>query len=543
MDKNIFCIGFVIIGNIGNGNTSIEYGDPVNFGKKLTINPPGATVNVASNEIIFAAGVTLTSTVTAVGTSLPFSSLICGINSPEPADRASTIKCVVLPAFLVSTVNSVGCAITTPFGFNPGPVAVTNSGLKSVFGTIIGQYGDLADPSPLSLHSIFAYDGPSTENPNVPVSPLVSTDHMQQLYYRLMDQLELQMDFEKFLDHQMKLQQYIFLLLMVYNHNYNIVHLTSLPSGPITLIFGVPGPAPSVVTRKSAISFTRTPVGCKPRPNARTFLGSHGGATLVLNGLCGTVCLPTCGPFGFKPGPSHLTLAGSPGLPLTSTSNGDFGTSVPEYLTITLCFPSIFGVCFPFGSSRNTCTSPSPALNVSTVKFVLAPFVTPVFCIPGNCDKNVIIDNSSTFGLIISSGVTNGATPRNSSAVFIAFCTFFNDSFGFHLSQSGHKPGAHASTNAPSAIPLFQSVVKLLIGTSGTLFCIQANKRCLDKTSTNAIKRIPSLKSVVISAICLLTVRRCSFAHRHLQLNLLSYDLHLHPVYLYEKNDLTLTNN
>jgi hypothetical protein len=44
---------------------------------------------------------------------------------------------------------------------------------------------------------------------------------------------------------------------------------------------------------------------------------------------------PTCNPDGLRPGPSHLTLEGSPATPLTSTSNGDLGTSTPENLTIT----------------------------------------------------------------------------------------------------------------------------------------------------------------------------------------------------------------
>lgn len=45
--------------------------------------------------------------------------------------------------------------------------------------------------------------------------------------------------------------------------------------------------------------------------------------------------------------------------------------------------------------------------------------------------------------------------------------------------QSGHRPGATASTKAPTARPSFQSVVKLCIGKSGHLPWIQFMRRCL----------------------------------------------------------------
>ena len=41
------------------------------------------------------------------------------------------------------------------------------------------------------------------------------------------------------------------------------------------------------------------------------------------------------------------------------------------------------------------------------------------------------------------------------------------------------SPGAMESTSAPMARPSFQSVVKFLMGWSGTLFWTQASRRCL----------------------------------------------------------------
>lgn len=42
-----------------------------------------------------------------------------------------------------------------------------------------------------------------------------------------------------------------------------------------------------------------------------------------------------------------------------------------------------------------------------------------------------------------------------------------------------HIPGAQLSTSAPSALPLLQSRLKLVIGRSGTLCWIQPSRRCL----------------------------------------------------------------
>lgn len=44
---------------------------------------------------------------------------------------------------------------------------------------------------------------------------------------------------------------------------------------------------------------------------------------------------------------------------------------------------------------------------------------------------------------------------------------------GILTCQSGQRPGATASTKAPTALPLFQSVVKFVIGKSDTLLWIQ----------------------------------------------------------------------
>lgn len=43
--------------------------------------------------------------------------------------------------------------------------------------------------------------------------------------------------------------------------------------GPLTVTLSSPLPAPLVNTLKSATSFTRTPLGCRPRPEARQALG------------------------------------------------------------------------------------------------------------------------------------------------------------------------------------------------------------------------------------------------------------------------------
>lgn len=47
--------------------------------------------------------------------------------------------------------------------------------------------------------------------------------------------------------------------------------------GPLTVTLSSPLPAPLVNTLKSATSFTRTPLGCSPRPEARQTLGLQAG--------------------------------------------------------------------------------------------------------------------------------------------------------------------------------------------------------------------------------------------------------------------------
>lgn len=42
-----------------------------------------------------------------------------------------------------------------------------------------------------------------------------------------------------------------------------------------------------------------------------------------------------------------------------------------------------------------------------------------------------------------------------------------------------HRPGAQLSTKAPRALPFLQSSLKLLMGSSGTLFWTQVRSRCL----------------------------------------------------------------
>lgn len=76
----------------------------------------------------------------------------------------------------------------------------------------------------------------------------------------------------------------------------------------------------------------------------------------------------------------------------------------------------------------------------------------------GYWDKYVIIDCSSIFGFVISSGLISWRTPSQSSANPIASVAFCNASFGSHVAQSGHKPGATLSTKAPIALPSFQSI-------------------------------------------------------------------------------------
>lgn len=47
--------------------------------------------------------------------------------------------------------------------------------------------------------------------------------------------------------------------------------------GPLTVTLSSPLPAPLVNTLKSATSLTRTPLGCRPRPEARQALGLQAG--------------------------------------------------------------------------------------------------------------------------------------------------------------------------------------------------------------------------------------------------------------------------
>uniref|UniRef100_A0A1B0BRV3 Uncharacterized protein n=1 Tax=Glossina palpalis gambiensis TaxID=67801 RepID=A0A1B0BRV3_9MUSC len=98
--------------------------------------------------------------------------------------------------------------------------------------------------------------------------------------------------------------------------------------------------------------------------------------------------------------------------------------------------------------------------------FVLGLNGAPAFNFAlGYCDKYVIIDCSSTLGLTNSSGLMSCLTFNQSSAKPIASEAFCTASLGSQTSQSGHKPGAQASTNAPTALPVVQSLVKLLIET------------------------------------------------------------------------------
>jgi len=76
------------------------------------------------------------------------------------------------------------------------------------------------------------------------------------------------------------------------------------PPGPITRMSGTPSPASLVRTTKSAMSWTRTPVGNNPRPYALHFFASETGAMFTPMGLLGmglpaknmlTECRPVTG--------------------------------------------------------------------------------------------------------------------------------------------------------------------------------------------------------------------------------------------------------
>lgn len=108
----------------------------------------------------------------------------------------------------------------------------------------------------------------------------------------------------------------------------------------------------------------------------------------------------------------------------------------------------------------------------------------------------------SQFGRICVAALTWGM-PSQSSASCMASVAFSTGFTGSHVSQSGHSPtkdtqinsgrhcwaglngqkttqvpGAQLSTSAPSALPLLQSRLKLVIGRSGTLCWIQPRRRC-----------------------------------------------------------------
>jgi len=59
------------------------------------------------------------------------------------------------------------------------------------------------------------------------------------------------------------------------------------PPGPITRMSGTPSPATLVKTTKSAMSWTRTPLGSNPRPYALHFFASETGVMLTPTGLPG----------------------------------------------------------------------------------------------------------------------------------------------------------------------------------------------------------------------------------------------------------------
>uniref|UniRef100_A0A6B0U022 Putative secreted protein n=1 Tax=Ixodes ricinus TaxID=34613 RepID=A0A6B0U022_IXORI len=61
----------------------------------------------------------------------------------------------------------------------------------------------------------------------------------------------------------------------------------------------------------------------------------------------------------------------------------------------------------------------------------------------------------------------------------MASLAFFSAFLGSQVAQFGHRPGARASTKAPTAVPSFQSDVKLVMGFSGSLLWIQRSRRCL----------------------------------------------------------------
>lgn len=57
----------------------------------------------------------------------------------------------------------------------------------------------------------------------------------------------------------------------------------------------------------------------------------------------------------------------------------------------------------------------------------------------------------------------------------MASLALVSEFLGSHLFQSGQRPGATESTNAPNAMPFCQSDVKLEIDRAGILCCIHTS--------------------------------------------------------------------
>lgn len=80
-----------------------------------------------------------------------------------------------------------------------------------------------------------------------------------------------------------------------------------------------------------------------------------------------------------------------------------------------------------------------------------------------------------------SSGVTKSCTFSQYSANDMASFALVAEFLDSHFCQSGHRPGATESTNAPNAMPLCQSDVKFEIDNVGILFCIHTKSLELSK--------------------------------------------------------------
>ena len=96
-------------------------------------------------------------------------------------------------------------------------------------------------------------------------------------------------------------------------------HLQVNLLGPFTMTFSSPLPAPFVYTLKSAVSFTRTPLGWRPRPTARQAPGLHAvgrGSPLShweLALVNPSLASPRAGPSGWWRGPQNLAPGDSEG--------------------------------------------------------------------------------------------------------------------------------------------------------------------------------------------------------------------------------------